>query len=143
MNNELISVILPNYNHSDYIKLALNELLKQEKFIHEIIIIDDCSTDNSVKIINNIIKSSKKIKFFKNTKNIGCIKTQNKAISLSNGNFLYFAAADDFILPNFFEKCFKAFNLHPYCGLICGDAVMINTKNDFLDIRPRLMPSKR
>ena len=59
MNNELISVILPNYNHSDYIKLALNELLKQEKFIHEIIIIDDCSTDNSVKIINNIIKSSK------------------------------------------------------------------------------------
>ena len=37
----------------------------------------------------------------------------------------------------------QGFNLHPYCGLICGDAVMINTKNDFLDIRPRLMPSKK
>ena len=143
MDNAFISVILPNYNHSDYIKIALKELLKQIKYIYEIIIIDDYSTDESVKTIKKFVKFNKKIKFFKNNSNLGCIKTQNKAISIAKGRFLYFAAADDFILPNFFQKCVKALHLYPECGLICGDAILINSENKFLDIRPRMIPSKK
>ena len=117
MDNAFISVILPNYHHSDYIKIALKELLKQIKYIYEIIIIDDSSTDESVKTIKKFVKFNKKIKFFRNNSNLGCIKTQNKAISLAKGKFLYFAAADDFILPDFF-KMFKSLHMYPKCGLM-------------------------
>ncbi len=136
-----ISVILPNYNHSKYLKLAINEILKQEKYIHEIIIVDDCSDDDSLNIIKRYEKKFNKITSFKNNHNVGVIRTQNLAIKYSSGKFLYFAAADDFVLPNFFQKAVKQFLQYPQCGMVCGDAVLIDKKNNFLDIRPRMSPS--
>ena len=54
---------------------------------------------------------------------------------------IYIFLADDFILPNFFKNCLKMFKICPDCGLVCGDIILINEENDFLDIRPRLIPS--
>ena len=135
------SVILPNYNHAKYINLAINQIIEQENFLYELIIIDDCSTDKSYEIIKKKALLHKKVKVFKNKKNLGTIKTQNLGIKKAKGEYLYFAAADDFIIPNFFKNCLKMFKIYPDCGLVCGDAILINEQNDFLDIRPRLVPS--
>lgn len=141
MNLNSISVILPNFNHAKFLTLAIDKLLEQEKYIYELIIIDDCSNDISREIINKYAKLYPIIKTIFNKKNIGVVKTQNLGIRLAKGKFLYFAAADDFILPKFFELALSKFSINPACGIVCGDAVLINKKNEFLDIRPRMSPS--
>ena len=66
--SESISVILPNYNHAKYINLAIDQIIEQEKFLCELIIIDDCSTDKSYEIIKKKALLHKKVKVFKNKK---------------------------------------------------------------------------
>lgn len=135
-----ISVILPNYNHGKFISNSIDQLLLQKKDIFEIIIIDDASTDNSVEIIKKKIDKSKLFKFFQNKKNLGTIATQNKGIKLSRGKYIYLAAADDYILPNFFHTSMSYFKNNNSCKLVCGDSYIL--KDNFqTDIRPTFSPA--
>ena len=66
-----LSVIIPNYNHGHFINEQIESIVNQTYKCHEIIIIDDKSTDNSVEIINKIIDKYPFIKLIQNKKNIG------------------------------------------------------------------------
>ena len=65
-----VSVIVPNYNYAKYLKKRIKSILRQTYPIYEFIILDDCSTDDSDKIISESIKGTK-IKYIKNEKNSG------------------------------------------------------------------------
>ena len=77
-----VSVIIPNYNYQDYIIERIDSILMQTYPIYELIILDDCSTDNSVEVIEEKIKTIPKdikVKFIKNEKNSGgCVFKQWK-----------------------------------------------------------------
>lgn len=64
IKNIFFTIIVPNYNNSLYLEKSLKSILKQNFDNYELIIIDDVSTDNSVEIINKIIKDKTNIKFF-------------------------------------------------------------------------------
>ena len=72
-NPKKVSVIIPNYNYEKYIIERIDSVLMQTYPIYELIILDDCSTDNSVEVIEEKIKDIKdiKVKFIKNEKNSG------------------------------------------------------------------------
>ena len=109
MSNFNISVILANFNHAQYISKCLEALLNQKFKPLEIIIIDDCSTDNSKIIINKYEKKYQYIRAFFNKKNLGTVSCQNIGLKIARGNFVYFAASDDYILEDFFMRCIKYF----------------------------------
>jgi glycosyltransferase involved in cell wall biosynthesis len=99
MNNQkyLISVILPNYNCSRFLKKSISSVLNQTYKNLELIIIDDCSTDLSVKIIKDFIKIDKRIRYFKTKKNSGNVAVpRNLGISKSKGRYVAFIDADDY-----------------------------------------------
>ena len=108
----LISVCMPNHNYERFIRESIESVLNQTYENFELIIIDDCSTDNSV----NIIKSYKdpRIKFHQNEPNMGGYRTANKAISLAKGDLIAILHTDDKYGPHFLEEIVKAYNKFPH-----------------------------
>lgn len=103
--NKGISVIIPCYNVENYIENCLNLLIKQlEKFDYEIILVDDCSKDNTKKIIEDYLKEHKEnIIFLKNEVNKGAGHSRNKAIKVAKYDLISFIDADDTIDDNYYE----------------------------------------
>jgi len=104
---DLISVIVTNYNHAKYLPQRMESLLKQTYPKLEIIIIDNCSTDNSREVLD-IYKYEPHIKVVYMEKNIGNINTSNMGVDLSKGKFFIFAEADDYSDPQEIELLYKA-----------------------------------
>lgn len=97
---ELVSIILPVYNGSKYLKRCINSILKQTYENIELIVIDDGSKDNSLEIINSF--KDKRLKVF-TQKNMGVAKTRNKGISLSKGEYIFFVDNDDYLDENYIK----------------------------------------
>jgi len=110
IENNIVSVIIPNYNNEYFIQEVITRILKSTYKNIEIIIVDDKSTDNSVKIIqDNFINeiNNKKIRLFINTENCGTYYCRNKGILLSKGSFIFFVDGDDYIGPKLIERLYK------------------------------------
>lgn len=106
MNNDskspLISTIIPLYNGEKYIKETLQSVLNQTYQNFEIIIVDDCSTDASSKIVKEFDDS--RIKYFFNEQNLGLNKNLEKGISLASGEYITLLGQDDMYTSDKFEK---------------------------------------
>ena len=98
-----ISVIIPNYNNSNYIIERINSFLNQSYKPHEIIVIDDKSTDNSLDILQDFEKK-KLIKLLINKKNVGGTESVNTGLKIATGEYLYPASMDDINCKDFFKK---------------------------------------
>ena len=103
--NTLVSIVTPCYNASKYIKACVESVKHQTYTNWEMIIIDDCSYDNSVVVVESLIKCNPnlKIKLLKNKVNSGPAKSRNEGIKISNGSYLTFIDADDLWDVNFLE----------------------------------------
>ena len=119
-NNPLISVIMPVYNGGEFLHEVIQAILNQTYINFELLIFDDCSSDNSVEIIENF--SDKRIKLFKGEKNIGYVKGLNFLIGQSMGEFIARNDQDDISLPSRFEIQIKTLLNNPDIG-VCGTQI--------------------
>ncbi len=117
MERPRLSVIMPNYNHGSYITEALEAVVRQSFTPFEFIICDDGSTDNSVEIIQEFADRYPFIRFVKNEKNLGALTTSGRLFELAKGDYIYPAAADDKILPGFFEKSMRLLVEYPQAAI--------------------------
>lgn len=101
---ELISIIIPVYNASATIDKTIESALCQSYHNIEVILIDDCSTDNSFDIIKNNSSKDKRIKVYRNEVNAGVSKARNLGIKLSKGEFIAFLDSDDIWKKDKLEK---------------------------------------
>jgi len=99
-----LSVRMSNYNHGHFLTDALEAIVSQSRKPDEFLIIDDASTDNSVEIIEQYAKKYSFIRFFQNEKNVGPVVNARRLMEMCASDYVYGAAADDRILPGFFEK---------------------------------------
>lgn len=124
MNNDLVSVLLPVYNHEKYVQQTIQSIINQTYKNIELIIINDGSTDNSVKKINELKHICKK-RFtnfiFKTQKNKKICYTENKLISLANGKYCFFIDADDIADSNAISELHKYLSKHKNFALAVGD----------------------
>lgn len=111
-----VSVILPVYNGAEYLRDCLDSLMHQTFGDFELVIIDDCSTDQTPDIIKQY--SDTRIRYFKNDTNSGIVFSLNKAISLSQGEYIARMDADDICLPERLEKQVAFLDEHSDFGLI-------------------------
>ena len=93
-----ISVCMASYNGSKFIKNQITSILSQLAKSDQLVIVDDCSFDNTVNIIENL--KDPRIKLFKNTKNIGVVGTFNRALKNANGDIIFLSDQDDEWLDN-------------------------------------------
>jgi glycosyltransferase involved in cell wall biosynthesis len=118
----MLSVILPNFNHGRLFDRAISALLGQKLLPDEIVVIDDGSTDNSPAIIQQLTAISPRIRVELNRKNL----SQNIGLEKSCEPYIYFAAADNWVMPSFFELAISMLEAHPHGGLFCGESILID-----------------
>lgn len=131
-----LSVIIPNYNHAHYISQCLRAILDQSVRPKEIIIIDDASTDNSLEVIQEFAKQEPSIKLISNEKNLGNLRSFLKGLDQATGDYLFGSAADDYILPGFFEASLNLLAQYPHAGLCTSLSKRVNEVGDHLDTVP-------
>lgn len=126
-NNLKVSVIIPNYNYAKYLKKRVKIIEKQTYPIYELIILDDCSTDNSREVIEKLSKKYKIKKIF-NDQNSGCVfKQWQKGIENATGDLIWIAEADDQADKKFLEKMVPCFEDKDVI-LAFADSKQINTR---------------
>jgi len=119
-NGEIIvTVLMPVFNGGKYLKKAIDSILNQTYKNFEFLIIDDGSTDNSIKIIK--MYKDPRLRLVRNKKNIGLIKTLNKGLSLAKGKYIARMDCDDVSLPKRLEEQIKFMDQNPDIG-VCGTA---------------------
>jgi glycosyltransferase involved in cell wall biosynthesis len=131
-----ISVIIPVYKVEKYVRRCLESVIDQESngFNIECLIVDDCSPDGSMTIVEDIIKnyhgSSISFKIIKHEENKGLSAARNTGIKASTGDFLFFIDSDDSILENTFKN-FVAYSVeYPFADMILGNS--LGTEDNYL-----------
>lgn len=106
MNKYAVSIILPCYNVAQYIERAINSILIQDFKDYEIIIINDGSTDDLLKICNDKILTKNNIKLL-SFKNQGLSQARNEGLKIAQGEYIYFFDPDDYINQGMLSKAYS------------------------------------
>lgn len=113
----LVSIITPSYNASAYIKDTIEAIRAQSYQNWELLVTDDCSTDDSVDIIEEYVAQDARIKLLKMEVNSGAGKCRNRSIEAAKGRYIAFCDSDDVWMPNKLEKQL-AFMEEKNCALV-------------------------
>lgn len=113
----LISVVIPNYNHGQFIKQNLDGLLSQTYGKWEAVIVDDASTDDSRETISCYVKNDPRFRAIYLPLNEGAIAAFLKGYAELRGELLFCSAADDFVSdPSFFDSAVKRLSIYPHAA---------------------------
>ena len=119
----LISIALATYNGEQFIRQQMDSILAQTMSDYEIVICDDCSTDETISILENYASRYSRIKIFKNKQNLGFKKNFEKAISLCRGKYIALCDQDDIWNPDHLEILYSEISTN---DCICANAQMID-----------------
>lgn len=121
-----VSVGLPVFNAGDYLKDAVESLLGQTFSDFEILIQDNASTDETAEICHTYVERDCRVKYKRNSTNVGAAKNYNLTLNRSRGEYFKWAAHDDVCAPVFLERCVKVLDNDPSVVLCAGKTDLIN-----------------
>lgn len=127
--SELVSIIMPAYNCEKFIEDSIESVISQEYSNWELIIIDDCSNDNTSQVIEKYCNYDSRIKYYKNEINKGVSFTRNRAIQLSKGTWIAFLDSDDIWSQDKLVKQLK-FAVSKQVNFIFTAATFIDTEGE-------------
>ena len=114
MVDGLVSVIMPSYNASRFIAESINSVLLQTYSNWELLIVDDCSKDNSVEIAQRFANIDERVRLFPLKKNVGAAAARNMAIEHAQGQYIAFLDSDDVWHENKLERQLAFMNWNAY-----------------------------
>ena len=126
MSAPKISVIMPTYNSESFLRESIDSILNQTFKDFELIVIDDCSTDSSLKIIKEYKRKDNRIFFLKNDKNLGHNKTRNKGLKIAKGKYIAILDSDDISLEKRLEIQYAYLEKNPHIFLVGSSAIYID-----------------
>lgn len=131
MKRPLVSILVITYNHEKYIKKALDSILEQNiDFSYEILIGDDCSSDNTEKIINLYLNKYNNIKYFRNKTNLGATENAINLLKRARGIYLATCEGDDFwVDKDKLKKQIYFLEKHPEIVGCAHDCMIVDEKN--------------
>lgn len=126
-----ISVIVPNYNYACYLKERINSILQQTYTDYELILLDDASTDGSVKILEEYRTNPHVSHIVINKENTRSPFIQwMKGIRLARGKYIWIAEADDSAKPDFLEQCVRLAEAHDNTAICYAGSYLIDANGE-------------
>lgn len=123
-----VSVIVPNFNHAPYLEQRIESILNQTWQDFELILLDDCSTDNSRDILSEYCNHPKVSHCVFNEQNSGSTFQQwDKGVQLAQGEYIWIAESDDWAESNFLEVLMTGLTEHPDAGLVYSASTLIDS----------------
>jgi len=135
MNSEdLITIIIPSYNHEDYVEHTIRSAIEQTYRNIELIVIDDCSPDSTCNVVEKLLPECRqrftKVTFIPKNGNRGIQDSLNTAIDLAEGRFVLLVASDDILKENIIEVLYGFMKDQPAYALAGGNSELINGNGD-------------
>ncbi|MBK1877949.1 glycosyltransferase family 2 protein [Pelagicoccus mobilis] len=128
-----VSIGLPVYNGSNYIRQAIDSILEQTYRDFEIIICDNASTDDTQAICEEYVKRDKRVVYHRNSSNIGAGRNYNLVVEYARGEFFKWAAHDDICHPELLEKSVERLDAEPDVVLVYSKARQIDENTNYGD----------
>ena len=122
---------MPAYNCEDFIGITLDSVINQTYQNWEVIVVDDCSTDNTAKLVQEYVKKDNRIKYHKLDKNSGAAVARNKAVDLANGKYMAFLDSDDVWFPEKLTKQIGYMEENAYT-FTCTSYTKIDEEGEYL-----------
>lgn len=133
----LVSVIIPNYNHARYLEQRLDSVFGQTYQNFEVIILDDCSTDNSMEVINRYKDNPHLSQIVVNEVNCGnTFKQWDKGFALAKGELIWIAESDDYCELNMLEELMNAYTRSTKVVLAYSSSIIVGNEGE------KVFPSK-
>lgn len=117
------SVVIPCYNYAHYLREAVESALAQEGVGVEVIIVDDCSTDNGREVAREFAATDPRVRTIFHEVNRGHLRTYNDGLAAADGDFVVLLSADDRLAPGAFSRAAALFSAYPEVGLVYGGFV--------------------
>lgn len=115
-----LSVVMANYNHGRYLAEAILGIATQSRPPDEFLILDDASTDDSLRIIESFARRFPRIRLLRHERNLGVIAAYQRLFAEARGDYVFAPAVDDIRLPGFLELAMGMAERHPQAGLVFG-----------------------
>lgn len=128
----IISIGIPVYNGERYLAETLDSILAQTFTDFEIIISDNASTDGTESVCRAYQDKDPRVKYYRNSENLGAAKNYNRAFHLSSGKYFKWAASDDLIEPELFETCVEVLENTPNVVLCYSKTNIIDENGRFV-----------
>jgi alpha-1,3-rhamnosyltransferase len=129
-----VSVLIPSYNHAPFVERTLRSVFKQTLPPKNLIVIDDGSKDDSVKIIEKVLLDCPFDSELIVRENRGLCSTLAEGLLLSDSKYFAYIGSDDVWLPNFLENRVKLLENRPNACLAYGHAFLINENDEIIDL---------
>jgi len=123
-----ISICIPTYNRSNYLKMCLNSVVSSEYENLEVIVSDNASQDNTTEVVNSF--SDKRLKYIRNEKNIGAELNILNLIANSTGDFIFFLTDDDLLNDSAISQTIQIIQEHPDVGIIMSKMNILDDKTN-------------
>lgn len=137
-----VSIIIPVYNVKDYIEECIQSVINQTYSNIEILLIDDCGTDESVSIAARVLCAQSRFdyKILYHNYNRGLSAARNTGIDAATGDFVYFLDSDDWIIPRCIELLVRMSKQYPKSDLIQGGALVSDNSIPWFDLEKASLP---
>lgn len=123
----LVSICIPNYNNAEYVEEAIQSALNQTYQNIEVVVVDNCSTDNSWEVISKF-KQNSQIRIFQNKSNLGMIGNFRESLKHAKGKYISFLCSDDLIDDNTVEILLEKIELSQNCSFVFGNVRYIGER---------------
>lgn len=130
--NDLVSIAIPSYNCGKFIKFTIDSLLNQTYPNIEIVVSDNCSTDNTSNILSEFCRKDSRVKFFRNDKNVGYTKNISNAIEKTNGKYIAIYHADDIYSDKIIEKQYNVLINNPDINNVFTQLNFLNSEKNIV-----------
>lgn len=138
----LISIVLPTYNGSRYLREAIDSCLAQTYQNWELIVVDDCSTDVTPDIVAEYVKRDPRITSIRHETNKKLPQALNTGHEAARGEYLTWTSDDNRFLPPAIEEMVRFLQEHPAVGIVYTDCVLIDDTGRYINDFPALPPSR-
>src|SRR5205823_3987651 len=116
-----VDVVVPCYKYGHFLRQCVESVLSQEGVDVRVLIIDDCSPDNTPDVAAQLVREDPRVEYRRHTVNQGHIATYNEGLlDWVNGDYCLLLSADDWLTPGALARAARVFSAHPDVVLVCG-----------------------
>lgn len=127
MKQPEVSICIPTYNYGRYIGEAIESVLSQDFDDYELIIIDDCSDDDTENVVNSYLQHNYSIRYFKNEVNVGMVHNWNLCLKTARGKYVKFLFADDKLVGNHsIRLMYDCMEAYKEAVMVCSARIVID-----------------
>lgn len=118
-----VTVVIPCFNYGRFLHGAVTSVLSQDEVEVDVVVVDDCSTDDSVQVAEGLAAADDRVRVVRHARNLGAVQTFNDGLAEARGEFLVRLDADDLLTPGSLARAVRLARRFPSVGLVYGHPV--------------------